>query len=986
MKKKLAALLLATLLAASVCALPAGAVTVAESNRENYDLLSYYSQVVYNYDNGLPTSGVNDVLQTADGYIWVASYDGLVRYDGSHFTTFSPENNNAFESFSINALFEDSTGRLWVGSNEKGALVYENHAFTKIAGDPVTVEAFAEAPDGTVYMGAREGVFVIGGDYTAAPYEKARATSVQDMTLDANGRPWTVDMNSKLFLPDEVTAKFDRAALYSSVYCGADGTVYLGGEENEVVVLRPNGDDYTATKIETGLYRIHSFCETASGAVWMCSDSGLGRLANGKFQLAGGAQFYSSLETIIEDHEGSLWVASSRNGLLQLIPGFMRDMFFAANIPANIVNSAVEFDNQSYIATDDQLIILGPDYERVENELTKLLWNVRTRCLTVDSKENLWLATYETHGAVRYTKDGEITEFNKDTGLSSNKTRVVMEAQNSDIVVGTSDGINIIRDDAVVKTYTAADGLLNPVVLCLAEDGEGRLLIGTDGGGIYTIENGAVSAVGVGKLDSNVILRLYYEPQGGRLWISTSSYMYVYNYGDGSLQTLDYVSQAVGQVFDIVADPEGKLWLLGSRGHLCAAPEDLLQNRNVLHLQKKDGLPYQTTANSWNRISSGGNLFLCGTAGLGLLSTEATLPSAPSPKVTVEQVIVDNEQLNPDNALSLQSGAKRVTFKVVAPHFSPKSDITVEYWLENFDDGWQSQRVDGLGEITYTNLRSGNYTFHVRAKNAIGGMTPTQDIALHKAPSLLERPVFWVVAGLVFLALVAAAAVLIIHARTVKLLRRQQEYKRITDQTIATISNAIDAKDEYTEGHSERVAAYSVEIGRRMGMSEEELEKLRYIALLHDIGKIGISDTILNKPGRLTDDEFVVMKSHTTIGGGILKDFSAIDDIGLGAEAHHEKYNGTGYPRGLKGDEISLIARVIGVSDTYDAMATRRSYKEPMTKEYMIEELKKCSGTQFDPAVAAIMIQMVEDDFSLEAQKAGVAVSRKKSRGKNKAG
>ncbi len=986
--KKALSFLLAALLAVSLFSMSAGAVTVADTNRENYDVLSHYSQAVYDFDNGLPTSGVNDILQTQNGYIWAASYDGLIRYDGTRFTVFSPETDPVFDSFSINALFEDSAGRLWVGSNEKGALVYENNVFTKIASDPLAVEAFAEAPGGAIFLGAREGVHTVSDGKTAVPLDGAAAASVQDMIVDKAGRLWVVDGESKLVVPDGVSAKFDRGAPYSSVFEDGAGNVYIGGEAGEVVRLSPSGDDYTAKKIETGLFRIHSFCETKGGVIWMCSDSGLGYLDGDTFRLAGGAAFYSSLETIMEDHEGSLWVASSRNGLLELVPGFMQDLFFAANIPANIVNSAVEYDGCTYIATDDRLIVLDKNYERVENSVTELLLNTaRTRCLTVDSKDNLWLATYETFGAVRYAKDGTITQFNEDSGLTSNKTRVVMEAKNGDIIVGTSDGLNIIRGDKVAETYGAAQGLANTTILSLAEDAGGRIYAGTDGGGIYRLENGVLTQLDIGALDSNIILRMYRDEAADAFWVSAGPYLY--HYTGGQLTKLDDISRQVGQVFDIVPDKNGKLWLLASRGIVCGTPEALVANNGITVMNKKDGLPYQTTANSWNRIDAAGNLFVCGTNGLGLLDTEGSPPPAAAPKVTVEQVIVDNVQRAPGD-ISLSSAVRRVTFKVVTPHFSPKSDITVEYQLVNFDDGWQSQPAESLGDITYTNLHGGDYTFLVRAQNGDAVYTPEVQIQVHKEPTLTERPLFWVLAAVLVLALVAAAAMLVIHMRTVKLLKRQQEYKRITDQTIATISNAIDAKDQYTEGHSERVSAYSVEIGRRMGMSEEELEKLRYVALLHDIGKIGITDTILNKPGRLTDDEFSVMRSHTTIGGQILKDFTSIDNISEGAAAHHEKYNGTGYPNGLKGDEISLTARIIGVCDTYDAMATRRSYKDPMTKDYMIEELTRCSGTQFDPAVAAIMIQMVREGFlektGSTAAEAGGDKDKKEGKDGEKAG
>ena len=181
-------------------------------------------------------------------------------------------------------------------------------------------------------------------------------------------------------------------------------------------------------------------------------------------------------------------------------------------------------------------------------------------------------------------------------------------------------------------------------------------------------------------------------------------------------------------------------------------------------------------------------------------------------------------------------------------------------------------------------------------------------------------------------------------------------------ESIEAIARTIDVKDAYTNGHSRRVGYYSREIAKAMGLSEKEVENIFYTALLHDIGKIGIPIKIINKPSRLDDEEFTIMKTHTTKGGKILKDISTIPGIVEGAMYHHEKYNGTGYPTGLKGEDIPLNARIICCADCFDAMATRRSYKDPCSKEYIINEFERCKGTQFDPEIADVIIKLIKED------------------------
>lgn len=190
---------------------------------------------------------------------------------------------------------------------------------------------------------------------------------------------------------------------------------------------------------------------------------------------------------------------------------------------------------------------------------------------------------------------------------------------------------------------------------------------------------------------------------------------------------------------------------------------------------------------------------------------------------------------------------------------------------------------------------------------------------------------------------------------------KNQEIQDMAIQTISTIANTIDAKDEYTRGHSKRVAEYSVAIAKEINMSADEISELRSIALLHDIGKIGVPDFVLNKPGRLTDDEYNLMKQHTVMGADILKDITMLDGIDIGAKYHHERYDGKGYPEKKAGEDIPKIARIIAVADAFDAMTSNRVYRKQLDLDYVLEELKRCKGSQFDPVMAEALIKMLEE-------------------------
>jgi putative nucleotidyltransferase with HDIG domain len=186
-------------------------------------------------------------------------------------------------------------------------------------------------------------------------------------------------------------------------------------------------------------------------------------------------------------------------------------------------------------------------------------------------------------------------------------------------------------------------------------------------------------------------------------------------------------------------------------------------------------------------------------------------------------------------------------------------------------------------------------------------------------------------------------------------LKAQQ--KKISEQAARTILKALDAKDSYTFGHSMRVAYFSLVTGQEAGLSSEEMSVLEMSAIFHDIGKIGTPDAVLNKPSRLDEDEFQIMKQHPEKSFEILKEFPMFDKIAENARYHHERFDGKGYPIGLKGDEIPICARIILIADTFDAMTSTRSYRKGLSYEVAYEELLQFSGSQFDPKMVRYFIQ-----------------------------
>ena len=205
-----------------------------------------------------------------------------------------------------------------------------------------------------------------------------------------------------------------------------------------------------------------------------------------------------------------------------------------------------------------------------------------------------------------------------------------------------------------------------------------------------------------------------------------------------------------------------------------------------------------------------------------------------------------------------------------------------------------------------------------------------------------------------------------VAVKTQEVMAQHERLEKMVMQTVQALSGAIDAKDTYTNGHSTRVADYSRELAKRMHISEALQNDIYMMGLLHDVGKIGIPNEIINKPSKLTDEEYDVIKNHPIMGEKILKNITEFPKLLIGARWHHERYDGKGYPDGIAGEEIPMEARIIAVADSYDAMTSKRSYRDALPQDVVRAEVEKGKGTQFDPAFAEIMLCMIDEDVDYQ--------------------
>lgn len=931
-------------------------------------------RTVYNEDNGLPTGEANAIVQTSDGYVWIGSYGGLIRFDGKEFLNFSARKMLNFSS--IRALYEGKDGILYIGTNDRGVYLYEKGVFSHAENADgensfYSVRSFAEMSDGTVYAGTTSGLARIeDGKLIAVPDTQGKI--IYDLACDGQDAIWACADGGQILIVrggTVFTEVDDSAWLQEECYCvlaAADGSVYLGSSGNEVARVEMHDDQYgkdsfEGTCMRTGqLQTINGLYEDTDGRIWVMAGNGIGSLSEeGSVSIPSAMRNQASVSAMMQDYEGSLWTASTKTGVSYYSQGKYRNFNESGGLDGVVVNAVKRCGDTCYIGTDGGLIVLGPDFTREENKLTQAVAGKRVRHITYGEDGTLWLCLYG-EGLLQYSmKDDSMRLYTTQDGLLGNQVRQTLLLSDGTLAVAGADGINLLKNGEVVKSYGEKE-LPYAFILCMYELEDGTLLAGSDGMGIYAIRGDTVEQFYREEgLESGVVMRIVQDPGSKEVWISAGDALYLWD-SDGIRRMM--FESGSGSVFDIVLAGE-KLWLMKSNGPVVVEKSALYEGGGEGRvLSKNCGLTGTLVANSWNDLSEDGSLWLCTNNGVSVIPTEQIPANTTAPKGAVTRVVVDGEVLPVSEEIRLSASAKRITLNLAVMSYT-LGEKSVEYRLDGFDEEPVQTGFSDLPRISYTNLDGGDYVFRMTVFNEDGVQGSECVIRIHKAYHFWEFGWVRILLILVCITLIAGTFQAVYRMKICSLKKRQAEYRSIIEQSLSTFANAIDAKDKDTNGHSGRVAVYARELARRMKLPDSEQETVYYTALLHDIGKIGIPDSILKKSGKLTEEEWTVVRSHPMIGGEILREFTAIPGISDGVKYHHEFYNGEGYCEGLKGEEIPLRARIIAVADAFDAMCSTRYYHDGSSVAYAREEILRCSGTQFDPKVAECMVKMIDEGF-----------------------
>ncbi|MBQ6318707.1 MAG: HD domain-containing protein [Lachnospiraceae bacterium] len=968
--------------------------TAASSSRDVFGINADYTSVLYDSTNGMPTSEANAIAQSSDGFIWLGGYSGLVRYDGNTFYRYDSTSGIS----SVFALYVDDNNRIWIGTNENGVAMLdfdETKVYGRVEGiRSHSVRSITEDKNGNIIIGTTQGLaYIDATTLEIHPIDDPQINQeyVNNLEKDSEGNVYGLTSDGALFTLEDlaVTAFYPAERIggeqANSLYADPDmpGIVYIGTIGSEVITATVSDKNLTVTDTRSvlPLNNINSMVKRGDD-LWITGTNGLGYLDDGgKYHGLGDTPMNYSITNAMVDHEGNLWFTSTRQGVMKIVPDRFMDIGKIAELDSRVVNSTCVNSGKLYLGTDSGLEILSAgDYSKIEDELTAYLEGVRIRCIKNDDMGRLWLCTHGDTGLVCYDpKDSSITSFNESNGLEANRVRTVLPRSDGSVAAATGNGVFIVDGGKITAHYGQENGIAVPEILTVEEDENGVLYLGSDGDGIYVVDGNRVSRMGVDDgLTSEVILRIKRDDERGLMWIITSnSIEYI---KDGEVKAVSQFPYSNN--YDIFFDDNGDAWVLSSNGIYIASVDDLIKNENIDYdfYNLRSGLPYMATGNSRDYLADDGMLYIAGTTGVCAVNINADDPESSNVSLVVPAVEIDDREviLRNDSSVSLPAGSKRLVIKAYALAYG-LSNPTISYWLEGFDTEPIVTNKQELTPISYTNLDGGKYKFHMSLlDDKTGEEIDSVELVISKEHSIYDNALFWLALIILAVAATGIAMYRMFSSRQQALLKKQEEDKKFIDQIMHTFAKSIDLRDQQNQGHSFRVAYYTrliaEELKEKRGYTQDQIDEFYHIALMHDIGKLSIPDRILNKPERLDDEEYQIMKTHAESGAHMLKNVTIVQNLSVGAGCHHERMDGKGYPKGLKGEEIPEVARLIAVADTFDAMYSTRPYRKQLDISVVLDEIKRIRGTQLDADVVDALLALA-DKGELNKEKVDEAIS-----------
>ncbi len=735
---------------------------------------SQYSIDKWNNENGLPGNAVKDIIKTSDGYIWIATFDGLARFDGVKFEVFDKDVSPSFKTNGILSLFEDNQKNLWLGTDGAGVLKYHKGKFDTIQTSSTLntafVTSFAQTKNGTIWVGTKNGLAKLINNQLIAVKEfpSLLTVSINSLFVDSKDNLWIATRNAglikktgdyvKQYTTDDGIISNSLGTLFedsnNTLWAGTDDGLMIIEDGYRFVNLSnkydlPNGFVNTIFEAENGSILVG----TTYGLIWI-------RDENIEIYTEKDGLPNNNVTSIINDGEGSLWIGTYKGGIVRLKDGLFLNYGISEGLYNNFVNTIYEADSVYYIGTEGGISIFQDGKIKNYSSPNNSAFQNWVRAFLKDNSGNLWVGTYD--GLYKF-ENGLKKVLSKKEGLSSNKIRSLIKDDKNQLWLGTANGINIIEKNNKITILDKNSGLQNTFIMCLSKNHEGDILIGTNGGGLSIYHDGEIKTfTKKDGLAGNVVFNIFLE-KNGLIWLSTDNGICSY---DGKSFTKYNDANKIFKiaVFQVLIDKSDKMWVMTGKGIYTIDKKHLLESlSNKIDLTSKVKLydkAYGMRSMGINGGASGvldpnGKIWFPTSKGVSILDTDAVSQNLKPPKVVIEKVIAGKNEFLPFENIKIAAESSNIEIHYTGLNFFAAERIKFQYKLEPFDKKWIDARERRIAY--YNNLSPGSYTFKVRAAND-GGIwnEDFKSIKLTKEAYYYQENWFKALLGLFLLALAVA--------------------------------------------------------------------------------------------------------------------------------------------------------------------------------------------------------------------------------------
>lgn len=802
-------------------------------------LVTQYRLKSWTIDNGLPSDAISSIMQTKKGYIWIATYSGVVKFDGINFTTYSSSNNKALNTEAIKVICEDQQGIIWIGTQKGIALYSENSLYQN-----KKLNAISSANIESIFVDDRNQVWIgtnANGLYKYAndtlihiqDFNKYSISSIYSIFEDSDGNIWIGTIKGELFkYTNDKLELCDNSNISQGIfsfYQDRNGLIWVGTTNGLFNIINNKLVKYPKLNLQF----TENIIEDSYGYLWISSSSeGIFRYKPKQNKIE---QFSEKnglpnnrVTKIIFDNQGSLWGSTYRKGIFQITDGKFTCYSKSEGLNSNVSTAILQYgENEYWFATENGEIDILKNGRIKKLETAIPIPSNQIKDILKDSKNNVWISTYG--GLLKIEKNKEIL-LNIENGFPDNTVRKTYEDTKGNIWVGTiRTGLHKIQPDGNILTFNKNNGLTTNYIMTIIQYTPEIIIAGTKKGLNFIKNDSIIKHYTMSDgLPDNMIFNIY-KDQDGILWISTNSGISRFSNG----KFINYNVQSGLQnntIFDILEDNQGYFWIPGPVGIMKIPKKQLndyadgkIDKIEYKFFDKSDGMKSSVCLGATKSLKdSKGNLWFLTSNGIAMINPETVITNNTFPPLYIEEIYTNDSNFNTNKQIVIPSKYKRFFIKYTALDLAFPEEIMFKYKLEPFEESWNN--ADNLRTISYTNIDPGTYTFKIYSSNNQGTWNDEiKSIEIKILPSLYQTLAFKI--GVIFILLLTF---LIWNKTRITRIKRQ---RNILEKQVVERTNQINQQKEEILAQSDELRAqrdYAEDQKKQIEEQNKELEKHRH--------------------------------------------------------------------------------------------------------------------------------------------------------------